>query len=61
MIAPSRRDEAFVAIRGEAQVELGGERFALRAGDGLSVPPHTAFSSGFGSPRQLLRNAAEPR
>lgn len=36
-------DEAFVAIRGEAAVELDGERFTLRAGDGLSVPPRTPF------------------
>lgn len=36
-------DEAFVAIAGEAQVELAGEEFRLRAGDGLSVPPRTPF------------------
>ncbi len=36
-------DEAFVALRGRATVELAGEEFPLDAGDGLSVPPHTPF------------------
>lgn len=36
-------DEAFVALAGVALVELDGETFPLEAGDGLSVPPHTAF------------------
>lgn len=37
------RDEAFLALRGVATVELAGETFELRAGDGLSVPPGTPF------------------
>src|SRR5262245_21615813 len=37
------RDEAFLALAGVATVELAGETFELRAGDGLSVPPGTAF------------------
>ena len=36
-------DEAFLALRGVATVELAGETFELREGDGLSVPPRTAF------------------
>lgn len=36
-------DEAFLALRGVATIELAGETFELRAGDGLSVPPDTAF------------------
>jgi len=36
-------DEAFIALRGEALVELGGEPLRLREGDGLSVPPDTPF------------------
>lgn len=36
-------DEAFVALAGEAVVELDGREHTLRAGDGLSVPPSVAF------------------
>ena len=36
-------DEAFLALRGVATVELAGETFELHAGDGLSVPPRTPF------------------
>ena len=56
------RDEAFVAIRGEARVELGGEQFTLRAGDGLSVPPHTAFriiNEGTGEFEAVVSMAAD--
>jgi mannose-6-phosphate isomerase-like protein (cupin superfamily) len=37
-------DEAFVALRGRARVELDGERHELAAGDCLVVAPERAFS-----------------
>jgi mannose-6-phosphate isomerase-like protein (cupin superfamily) len=37
-------DEAFVALRGRAQVQLGGETQELEAGDCLVVAPERRFS-----------------
>jgi mannose-6-phosphate isomerase-like protein (cupin superfamily) len=37
------RDEAFVALRGTARVELDGEAHDVRAGDCLVVAPDRAF------------------
>jgi mannose-6-phosphate isomerase-like protein (cupin superfamily) len=36
-------DEAFIALSGEALVELAGEQFRVGAGDGVSVPPGVPF------------------
>lgn len=38
------REEVFVALAGEAELELDGERHALCAGEALVVPADTDFS-----------------
>lgn len=38
------REEIFVALTGQAEVDLGGDRFALRPGDALIVPAGQTFA-----------------
>ena len=40
------REEIFVALGGQAEAELGGERFLLRPGDTLIVPAGQRFALG---------------
>lgn len=36
-------DEAFIALQGEAVIDIAGEELTVAAGDGVSVPPSTPF------------------